>query len=320
VKSKNQYNLYATVNGLIRKIYVAEGDRVKKGDPIINVINEASKLNVENAQLAADYAEVTANEDKLKEMKIAIDLARTKVTNDSLLYARQQNLWERQVGTRVDLEQRELAYRNSVTAWQTALLRYNDLKRQIDFTARQSRKNLQLSSSLAREFTILSLIDGKVYTIYKEPGEMVNPQSPIAVVGDSTVFLLELQVDEYDIARIIEGQRVIVAMDSYKGEVFEARVDRISPLMNSQSKSFTIEATFVTQPPRLYPNLTAEANIIIQTRDKTLTIPRNYLVGDSLVMLRDGKMKKVKIGLRDYQKAEVLEGLSETDVLLKPLR
>lgn len=104
VKSKNQYNVYATVNGLIRKIYVAEGDRVKKGDPIINVINEASKLNVENAQLAADYAEVTANEDKLKEMKITIDLARTKVTNDSLLYARQQNLWERQVGTRVDLE------------------------------------------------------------------------------------------------------------------------------------------------------------------------------------------------------------------------
>jgi hypothetical protein len=37
-------------------------------------------------------------------MKITIDLARTKVTNDSLLYARQQNLWERQVGTRVDLE------------------------------------------------------------------------------------------------------------------------------------------------------------------------------------------------------------------------
>lgn len=320
VKSKNQYNVFATVNGLIRKIDVAEGDRVKKGDPIIHVINEASRLNLENARLAAEYAEVRANEDKLKEMKIAIDLARTKVTNDSLLYTRQKNLWEQQVGTRVDLEQRELAYRNSVTTWQTAVLRYNDLKRQIDFAARQSRKNLQLSSTLADEFTIVSQIDGKVYSIYKEPGEMVNPQSPIAVVGDADVFLLELQVDEYDIARIREGQRVIVAMDSYRGSVFEARVDRISPFMNGQSKSFTVEAAFLTQPPRLYPNLTAEANILIQTREKVLTIPRNYLIGDSLVMLRDNTLRQVKIGLRDYRKAEVLEGLSETDVLLKPLK
>lgn len=320
VKSQNQYNVFSTVTGLIQKIYVTEGDLVKKGDPILKLSNKASELNRENAELSAEYATVNANLDKLRELGISIDLARSRLSNDSLLYVRQQNLWARKVGSRIELEQRELAYANSMTARQTAILRYKELKRQIDFTARQSKKNLQLSSSLANDFTITSQADGRVYSIFKEQGEIVNPQSPIAVIGDAMTFKLELQVDEYDIARIAEGQKILVGMDSYKGKVFEALVDRISPYMNQQSKSFTIDAAFLTEPPKLYPNLTVEANIIIRTRENVLTIPRNYLIGDTVVMLKNKEKRKVIIGLRDYQKAEVIEGLTPMDVLLKPLK
>lgn len=88
--------------------------------------------------------------------------------------------------------------------------------------------------------------------------------------------------------------------------------------MNQRSKSFTVEATFVKQPPALYPNLTAEANIVIQTKKDALTIPRTYLVQDSRVMVGKDKIKKVIIGLKDYQKVEILSGLSADDVIYKP--
>lgn len=318
VKSKNQYQVYATINGLIQEVLVTEGDLVKKDQPIIKIINEASELNRENAQLAAAYADVNANKDKLNELKINIDLAKTKMQNDSLLLQRQRTLWAQQIGTQNDLYQRELAYQNSLTAYQAAILRYNDLQKQLHFAAKQARKNLEISTSLSADYTIRSKTDGKVYNILKEKGEMVNPQSPVAVIGDARDFLLELQVDEYDIAKVKLGQQVLISMDSYKGQVFEGTISKIDPIMDERSRSFTVEATYTKQPPVLYPNLTVEANIVIQTKKNALTIPRNYLTDDDYVITADNKKQKVTTGLKDYQRVEIVSGLNKDDVLLKP--
>ncbi len=318
VKSQNQYQVFATVTGLIQQVLVTEGDRVKKGQPIIIMVNETSKLNAENAQLAAAYADVNANRDKLNELRMNIDLAKAKMQTDSTLLERQRNLWMQQIGTRNELDQRELAYKNSVTAYNAAILRHNDLQKQLNFTARQARKNLQISTTLSGDYTIKSETDGKVYSILKEEGEIVNPQSPVAVIGDANKFLMELQVDEYDIAKIRLGQKVLISMDSYKGQVFEGKITKINPIMNERSRSFTVDATFCVQPPALYPNLTVEANIIIQTKQNAITIPRSYLVDESFVLTEKKEKKKVTTGLKDYQRVEILNGLTKNDVILKP--
>ena len=153
-----------------------------------------------------------------------------------------------------------------------------------------------------------------------EKGEMVNPQMPIAVIGDSGNFILELQVDEYDITKLKIGQHAFVSLDSYKGQVFEATVTKIDPMMNERSRSFKIVAVFINRPPRLYPNLTVEANIIIQKKSNALIIPRNYLINDSMVLNEKNESVKVVLGLKDLEKAEVISGLSEKDKILKPLK
>ena len=107
-------------------------------------------------------------------------------------------------------------------------------------------------------------------------------------------------------------------MDSYKGQTFEAVVQKINPLMNDRSKSFTIDAVFTRQPPALYPNLTCEANIVIQQKEKALTIPRSYLMAGDFVMLANKEKRKVTTGLKDYQQVEITGGLSATDFIIKP--
>lgn len=320
IKSKNQYQVFSTVNGLIQQLFVTEGDIVKKGDPLIRVLNETSKLNTENARLAAEYADVNANMDKLNELKATIDLAKSKMMNDSSLLLRQRDLWSKQIGTRNELEQRELAYENSRTAYNAARFKYNDLKKQLNFSAQQSQKNLQISNTITKDYTIKSETDGKVYSVLKEQGEMLNTQSPVAIIGDANEFLLELQVDEYDIAKIKLTQKVLLNLDSYKGQAFEATVTKIDPIMNERSRSFTVEASFVTKPPTLYPNLTTEANIIIQTKEKALTIPRNFLIDESFVLMKNKEKRKVTTGLKDYQKVEITGGLSANDIILKPVK
>ncbi|SIT83872.1 efflux RND transporter periplasmic adaptor subunit [Pontibacter indicus] len=318
VKSRNQYQVYPVVSGIIEEILVTEGDTVQRGETLVRISNEAAQLNTENARLAAEYARVGANAEKLTELQENIELARSRMQNDSLLLVRQRNLWASQIGTRVELEQRELAYKNSQTAYRSARLRYNDLKKQLNFAARQSQKNLQISETLRDDYTVKSETNGKVYSVLREKGELVSPQVPIAVLGDADEFILELQVDEYDIARVKPGQQVLLNLDSYRGQVFEGRVTKVNPAMNERTRSFTVEAAFVTKPDALYPNLTTEANIIIQTKKNALTIPREYLVEGTYVLNENDERVPVKTGLKDYQKVEIVEGLSKETVIVKP--
>jgi HlyD family secretion protein len=318
VKSKNQYQVHSAVGGLIREIIVKEGDTVRKGDPLIVLMNETSKLNTRNAELAAAYADLKANAYKLDEAQVAIGLALSKLRNDSLLFVRQQNLWSQGVGTKVEFEQRELAYKNSATNYEVSLSRYRDLKRQLELASSQAKTNLLISTALTNDFVIKAESSGKIYKILKERGEFVNTVNPVAIIGDAHSFFIELKVDEYDIASIQLGQKVLCTLGSFKGSVFDATITEIEPLMDEQSKSFTTKADFVTEPPVLYPGLSVEANIMIQVKKNAITIPRSYLLNDSLVLTENGEMRKVITGLKDYQKVEILSGLTQEDVIYKP--
>src|SRR6476661_852447 len=65
VKSLNQYEVFATVGGIISTIRVKEGDNVKKGDVLFTLVNEAPQLNRENAAIAARFQSEPANTDKI---------------------------------------------------------------------------------------------------------------------------------------------------------------------------------------------------------------------------------------------------------------
>ncbi|MBO9562664.1 MAG: efflux RND transporter periplasmic adaptor subunit [Niastella sp.] len=318
IKSENQYEVYATVNGIATHLWVKEGDSITKGSPIIQVAHATAQLNTDNAQIAADYAARAANNKKLEELLLGMQQAKRLLDNDALLLDRQRNLWNQQIGTRNQLEQRELACKNSQTNYEAAALQYQELERDIRFREQQALKNLAIARSQAGDYTIKSEYSGKVYDLLIEQGEHVGTQQPVAVIGDATAFLLELQVDEYDIARIKPGQKIIVTMDSYRGQVFTAAVTRLIPIMNERTKTFTVEAGFMQAPPMLYPRLTCEANIIITQKDKALTIPRTWLMEGDYVLLANKDKRKVTTGLRDYHKVEIMAGLSAADLIIKP--
>lgn len=318
IKAVNQYEAFTSASGPIQEIFVQEGDLVQTGTPILAVYSEREKLSRENAEIARAYADMQANQSRLRDLQLAIDYAKSKMLNDSLLYQRQQNLWKQNIGTAVELEQRQLTYQNSKTAYETAILRYQDLKKEIEFNEKTSTKSLAISRVLESEYVLKSKIDGRVYSLPKEKGEMVTPQVSLAVLGSADDFLLELQVDEYDIAKVKNGQQIIVSMDSYKGETFEAIVTRIYPIMNSNTKSFTLEAKFTKSPPQLYPNLTLEANIILTQKEETVIIPRSFLINDQFVLNEEGDSIAVKVGIKNYQSAEILEGLDTNSKIIKP--
>ncbi len=320
IKSRNQYQVFASVPGVIDKICITEGDSVKTGQVLLVISGPATELNKQNSQTAAAYNDLANNEDKLQELENAAEIARQKKENDSTLYARQLNLWNQGIGTRTELDQRELNAKNSTENYQSTLLRYSQLKKQLDFAAHQSRTNLAIASTQQNDLSVKSKVNGRVFSVLKKQGEMVTAQTPIAVIGEKENLYLELQVDEYDISMVAEGQQVLITMDSYKGNVFEATISKIYPMMNERSRTFTAEATLIKRPAKLYPNLTAEANIVITSKEKALLIPREYLIDDQYVLLKGKKKVPVTTGLKDNKYVEILSGITATDELINPVK
>gem|GEM_PF-3220622 len=64
---------------------MTENDLVKKGTPLFMVLDKSVILNRENAALAANYADVSANKEKLNDARNSIALPRDKLTDDSLM-------------------------------------------------------------------------------------------------------------------------------------------------------------------------------------------------------------------------------------------
>ena len=340
IKSMMQYEISGKTNGIIEKIYVTEGMHVKKDDPIFKLDNKNSRITTENARLASTANDYKVNAAKLRDAKKEIDLADKKLQNASLLFQRQKNLWNQNIGSKVELEQKELNYENSKVALANAKLNYNDLSRQLKLASDQSKNNLKIAKIMEDDFIIRSEVDGVIYKINKEIGELINGGEPAAIIGTDE-FVIELNIDEFDIVKIKKGQQVFIRMDSYKSEVFEAEIISIDPMMNLRTRSFQAKASFTKKPAELYPNLTVEANIVISTKQNVLTIPRNYLINDtaygfvqkSLDMkthvvdacLAAGsefkffiKNQTVKTGLMDYDLVEIKSGLDINSMLQLP--
>jgi len=320
LKSNQQYDAFATVNGIIQNIYVKEGDSIKIGMDILSISNDIQKLNIENAELASNFNNISGNQSKLNDAQEVVNFQKRKMKNDALLYTRQKNLWSQNIGTKIELEQKELVSENSKILYESAITKLKDLKKQINFTASQSNKNLEITKLQSSDFMVKSKINGLVYKIYKDVGEAITIQTPLALLGNKNEFILEMQVDEFDIIKIKKGLTILVAMDSYKRQVFKAQVSSISPMMNERSKTFLVEATFIDPPKVLYPFVSFEANIVIQTKQKALLIPRNLLLNDSTVIKANGDNVIIKTGLKDYNKVEILSGIDKNTELIKPIK
>lgn len=321
IKAAQQYNVVSQVNGVLHEVLVSAGDTVAKNQPLFVLRDIQAQLNNQNALilLQLSKAQASPRSERIAELEEQVRLAKVAFELDSTLFEKQSRLWDQGIGSQLELEQRQLAMTSSRANLTNARSRLGDVRRQLESAYQQAEVNYRKSQEALREYIVRSAIDGLVYDISREPGELITTQTPLAVIGSHSQFIIELQVDENDIARVREKQAVRVTLESYPGEVFPAKVTRINPIMNSRTRTFVVEARFEVAPPRLYPFLTVEANIISKEKKNALIIPINYLYNDIYIITSSFDTLEVKTGLRDLEKTEIISGIDSTTRLIKPV-
>ena len=320
VKAENQYTVFSTVSGILKKIDVVAGQTITKNQRLFEVEDDKAELNTQNARLTYQLSQNDNHyiQDKISEMELKVELAHDKLLVDKSLFDRNKRIKQYNVISEIDFEKVELAYKSSKLNLQTSQKQLSQLESQLIFDQNKNHILLKIGQKTQNDYAIKSAFSGQLFDVLVKEGSLISPQIPLAIIGEKDAFLLELEVDENDMARVKLNQSVLLTLDSYKNQVFDAKVSKIFPIMNEQSRTLNIEAHFIRKPPKLYPNLSAEANIIILTKKNAITIPKIYLLKGDSILVNKTEKRKVTIGLSDYQKVEIILGLKPNEIIYKP--
>lgn len=318
VQPDSLYQVFSSVNGILDRYLVSEGDLVSEGTGIAQIINTVSKLNSENAQVSLSLAQRNAGKNStiLRGIKDEIRTALLRAKNDSINFIRQQNLKNNGIGTQAELDARILAFQSSKTSVDMLIDKYSRTELELKASLKQARNLYKSAVSSSDDFMIKSKIQGKVYLLNPKEGELITTQTPIANIGSSTHFIIEMLIDEVDITKIELNQVILITLDAYKKEVFEAKISKIYPTKNERTQTFKIEGYFTKQPSKLFPGLTGEANIVVSTKKNILTIPNEYLNENNQVKTREGLVDVVK-GISNMERVEIISGLDSSSVIYK---
>lgn len=319
IQPDSLYQVHAIVAGILDRSFVDEGTLVSEDDVLFQIINNTPKLNAQNAKFTLDLAKENYNGSAaiLGSIKEEIAAATLKYKNDSVHYFRQKILWEQNIGSKVQYDTKKLNYELALNSLEVLHSKYNRTQNELYTTVKQAQNSYRTSLIATKDFTVKSKINGKVYAIHKEPGEIINAVEPLASIGSASSFIIEMLVDEVDIVRLFLGQKVVINLDAYSDEIFKGTISKIYPQKDERNQTFKVEAVFENAPKVLYPGLSGEANIIIAKKDSVLTIPKSYIIDDTKVKTDEGVIT-ITTGLQNMDYMEVVSGISKDTYIYKP--
>jgi HlyD family secretion protein len=320
---RNEYKVLANADGIFQQKLVNEGDSVRRNQLlfVLEGITQGAREQAAANIYRQSQANLNANSPVLAELEAQVRIAQNRLANDSVNYVRYRDLYQQNATSKAELERVQLAYqtsRNDFSARRSSLQR---TRNQLYVDLQNSKSQYVASGQDQGNTRVRSFVDGKVYEILKEPGEVIRRNDQLALIGSGREVFVRLAVDESDFGKIRVGQEVMVKADVYPDKVFKARVRKIYPKLNRVDQSFRVDADFEGELPDAYYGLTVEANIIISQNSRVLTIPKSYVVGnDSVWVNENGDRKKIKIvkGAENFDLVQVKSGLNEKSVVVNP--
>lgn len=229
------------VSGILEGVYVDFNDLVKKGQLLARLDETSLKAQVDQSQAQVDQAEAQLN------------------YNEST-YERMKALYEKSLISQADFDQAVFNYKNSKAAV-------------IDSKSNLARSKVNLGYA-----TITSPIDGVVLNRAVEAGQTVaasfNTPELFTIVNDLTQMEVQTSVDEADIGKVKQGQRVEFSVDAYPDMKFEGSVSevRLQPVTTNNVVTYNVILRAPNPDKKLMPGMTASATIYVEEKDNVLLL------------------------------------------------
>lgn len=164
-----------------------------------------------------------------------------------------------------------------------------------------------------------STITGVVGRVYLDPGENVTTTTPVALVVNQSTVRIEVDIPERYIGDLHKGQPAVLRVDALPGKDFEAKLNILSPVVDSMSRAMAVE--FVADNPKslLKSGMFAKVNITLSEKKDVASISKKSVYtdedGQTYVLLPSSDRKtavrqNVTVGFENNDYAEITEGLA----------
>jgi HlyD family secretion protein len=304
INPRTYVNVGANAMGRVTHFYVAEGDRVKKGQVVATIENVQQEANVaaQQATIASYRTDINSYIAAEKTAQANVDHAEADLEQKKLDYQRAQALFKDQVMSKQDFDAKKAAYDLDVASLAQARAglaqaRANTASARGHLQTQQA--NLTVQKDIFRQTISIAPFDGIVTNEPVRQGEMVVPGiqntqgSTLMTIADMSVVTAEVKVDETDIVNVALGQSADITVDALPGKVFQGHVTEVGDqallrstgVATSQStsgveeaKDFKVVVTLDHPSGELRPGLSCTAKIITARKDNVTAIPIQALV------------------------------------------
>ncbi|MBF0291091.1 MAG: efflux RND transporter periplasmic adaptor subunit [Nitrospinae bacterium] len=297
----------AQVSGMIKKLFVDFNSTVKEGQLIAEIDPALFMAQLEQAR--ANLASARANVEK--SAAALSDAQRTMARNNEMY-----------LGGLIARSDKETAETN-----------YDSAKAQLAVSraqVEQSEAALRLAETNLRYTKIVAPVDGVVISRNVDAGQTVAAsfQTPtlFTIAQDLTKMQIDTNVNEADIGKIREGQKVAFTVDAYPDETFNGYVSQVrnAPVTVQNVVTYDVVIRVDNSDFRLKPGMTANASIITARKDGVTKVPnaalrfkmgerektRGEKKGYGVWILENGQPKRVmvKLGVGDGTFTEIVKG------------
>jgi HlyD family secretion protein len=298
------------LGGQIAQLNVKDGDIVEADAILLELWNVDLR-----AELALAQSDAQAAESKRREACITADVAKREA--DRLMRLHEQALASEEAA------ERALGTAQSAAAACSAA---GDLV-QVS-AARVDVANAQLERTRLR-----APFAGVVAEINGELGEFVTP-SPVGIptpptvdLIDTTCLYISAPIDEVDAPHVKTGLPARISLDAFPNHTFDGRVRRVAPYVldqERQARTVEIEADILDPADAgLLPGYSADVEVIIDRRERTLRVPTSAVLPDGSVYVLggDGVIRQTTIerGISNWEYTEVMSGLAAGDAVVSSI-
>jgi HlyD family secretion protein len=322
-------------SGIVKKLYVEAGDKVKTGQLLAQLDKVEIEAQVEQSRAALQSAQANETAAEADYERAKVDAEGVDIPTLKRAYDRAQGMAKDGVVSAAQMDDAQRAYEMAVNKQGVAKAQVTVLKAKIAQSkadqARDQANLKQLEEQLSYT-DIVSPLDGVVLSRDVEMGDAVSSilvlgsgATLVMTLGDTSEVYVKGKVDESDIGKVYLGQPARIKVESFKDKTFQGKVTRISPMGVEKDNVTTFEVRVSINNPggELKAEMTANAEIILEEHKNVLQIPEGSILYDkdkkASVEIPDSKAKDgkkkiaVNIGISNGAKTELLGGLKEGD-------
>lgn len=353
VAAATQVTVGSPTDGVIKALYVKNGDKVIAGQKLFEVKSTATEqekqaayasyLSALNSEKTSEASKLTSQATLEKDRQAVIDASSAVTDMQNNLNTSQPNPATKQPYTQNEIDSINSTLTAAKTTFSADEQKYNTTDNSIA-SAKASLNSAWLNYQATQDSVVTAPIDGFVANLAVAVGSTVSASSTSAnststtstntssstgtavlVLGNFDNMIINTSVNEIDITKIKPDQNATITLDAFSGETFVGKVYSVDTIgtISSGVVSYGVYVKMVDPPTTIRSGMTATVVIQTDRKDNALSVPTTAIQtvnGQTYVRVQDkkGQVSQVAVttGIASDSETEITSGLSEGDTVV----